>query len=70
VRDLDQRLLFWSQGAARIYGWTAEEAVGAKTTDLFVGQKLQFMEAEVELRAKACGAGRSRTGTRTGARSS
>ncbi len=49
VRDLDQRLLFWNQGAARLYGWTADEAVGAKTLDLFVCEKLQVMEAEVDL---------------------
>ena len=57
VRDLDQRLLFWSQGAARIYGWTAEEAVGAKTLDLFVSGKLQVMEAEVELLRKGVWSG-------------
>ena len=57
VRDLDQRLLFWSQGAARLYGWTAEEAVGAKTVELFVGDKLRFMEAEVDLLRKGLWSG-------------
>ena len=57
VRDLDQRLIFWSQGAARLYGWTTEEAVGAKTLDLFVREKLQVMEAEVELLRKGLWSG-------------
>lgn len=57
VRDLDQRLLFWNQGAARLYGWSAEEAVGAKALDLFVSEKLQVMEAEVELLRKGVWSG-------------
>ena len=28
VRDLDLNVLFWNKGAEKIYGWTAEEAVG------------------------------------------
>ncbi|WP_081159990.1 PAS domain S-box protein [Ensifer aridi] len=28
VHDIDHRILFWNKGAERIYGWTAEEAVG------------------------------------------
>jgi two-component system, cell cycle sensor histidine kinase and response regulator CckA len=28
VRSLDSTLLFWNHGAARIYGWTATEAIG------------------------------------------
>jgi PAS domain S-box-containing protein len=47
VRDLELRVLFWNQGAERLYGWTAEEAVGAKITDMFV--KEREFEAEIEL---------------------
>jgi two-component system, cell cycle sensor histidine kinase and response regulator CckA len=57
VRDLDQQLLFWNQGAARLYGWNAEEAVGAKAVDLFVSDKLRVMEAEVELLRKGLWSG-------------
>jgi len=57
VRDLDQRLLFWNQGAERLYGWTGDEAVGAKTLDLFVSERLQVMEAEVELLRKGVWSG-------------
>jgi PAS domain S-box-containing protein len=27
VRDLDNRILYWNQGAERLYGWTATEAI-------------------------------------------
>jgi PAS domain S-box-containing protein len=35
VRDLDSRIQFWNNGAESIYGWTAAEAIGLKTTQLF-----------------------------------
>lgn len=28
VRDLDNHILYWNQGAERLYGWTAAEAIG------------------------------------------
>lgn len=34
VRDLDDKILFWNQGATNCYGWTAREAIGRTTTDL------------------------------------
>ena len=36
VRDLDQNILFWNKGAERIYGWTAQEAVGKNVMDLLL----------------------------------
>jgi two-component system cell cycle sensor histidine kinase/response regulator CckA len=38
VRDLDHQILFWNQGAERIYGWQAAEAIGKKTTELLYGE--------------------------------
>ncbi len=52
VRDLDQHLLFWNQGAERLYGWSPAEAEGAKAPDLFISDKFKVMEAEVELLRK------------------
>ena len=38
VQDLDYRILFWSQGAERIYGWTEEEAKGERADRLLAGE--------------------------------
>ena len=46
VRDLDQTILFWSKGAEKIYGWTAEEAVGKNAKELlFKEPSAHFDEA-------------------------
>jgi PAS domain S-box-containing protein len=34
VRDLNNRIQFWNQGAESIYGWQAKDAIGKKTTEL------------------------------------
>lgn len=34
VHDLDGRIRYWSRGAERLYGWSAEEAVGRLASDL------------------------------------
>ncbi|MBI4782461.1 MAG: GAF domain-containing protein [Oscillatoriophycideae cyanobacterium NC_groundwater_1537_Pr4_S-0.65um_50_18] len=31
VRDLDQHITFWNQGAERLYGWSSEEMLGKAT---------------------------------------
>jgi PAS domain S-box-containing protein len=35
VKSLDDRILYWNQGAERIYGWTAEEAIGRHIGELY-----------------------------------
>ncbi len=35
VRDLEHRILFWSKGAQRLYGWTQEETIGKTVQQLF-----------------------------------
>ncbi len=37
VRDLDDTILYWNQGATDCYGWTAVEAVGRNKVDLLYG---------------------------------
>lgn len=34
VRGLDHQILFWNKGAERLYGWTAEEAIGSSPDKL------------------------------------
>jgi PAS domain S-box-containing protein len=34
VRDLDHRITFWSKGAERIYGWSANDAIGKHCDEL------------------------------------
>jgi PAS domain S-box-containing protein len=45
VRDLEHRIRFWNKGAERMYGWTAEEALGSDATLLLEGDSPQFNEA-------------------------
>jgi two-component system, cell cycle sensor histidine kinase and response regulator CckA len=35
ICDLDREILFWNQGAVKIYGWSADEALGRKVHDVF-----------------------------------
>src|SRR5262249_35786283 len=34
VRDLDNRIRYWSRGAERLYGWTSEETIGRPVQEL------------------------------------
>jgi len=45
VRDLEHRILFWSKGAERLYGWTAEEATGRLIGELTRPDPDTFAEA-------------------------
>ncbi|GAB4471954.1 MAG: hypothetical protein OHK0037_31520 [Elainellaceae cyanobacterium] len=44
VRDLRHRILYWNQGAERLYGWQAEEACGQNASHLLQENPLQVME--------------------------
>ncbi|MEA5451499.1 PAS domain S-box protein [Leptolyngbya sp. CCNP1308] len=44
VRDLDHRLLYWNQGAERLYGFEAAEALGHKAYDLLHSEIAQHGE--------------------------
>lgn len=35
VRDLEQKIIYWNKGAERLYGWSAEEAMGKRADELF-----------------------------------
>ncbi|WP_414754792.1 PAS domain S-box protein [Anabaena sp. CCY 9910] len=38
VRDLQSNILFWNQGAERLYGWSQEEAIGRNTQELLYSE--------------------------------
>jgi PAS domain S-box-containing protein len=44
VRDLDHRLLYWNQGAERLYGFEAASALGHKAYDLLRSETAQYSE--------------------------
>lgn len=35
IRDLDDRVLFWNESAAHLFGWKAEEVLGKRGTEIF-----------------------------------
>jgi PAS domain S-box-containing protein len=45
VRDLVGTVLFWNQGAQRVYGWTKEETMGHAITDLLYADRKKFADA-------------------------
>jgi PAS domain S-box-containing protein len=45
VRDFQTKILFWNQGAERIYGWQKHEAVGKNLKDLFCSKTTQQQES-------------------------
>ncbi len=42
VRDLQHQILYWNQGAERLYGWTAAEAIGRLAYDLMQNETPQI----------------------------
>ncbi|MCG9893371.1 MAG: PAS domain-containing protein [Thermosynechococcaceae cyanobacterium MS004] len=45
VRGLENQILFWNQGAERLYGWTAEQAKGQDIVELLYSADLPNPEA-------------------------
>ncbi|MDJ0799849.1 MAG: PAS domain S-box protein [Calothrix sp. MO_167.B12] len=44
VRDLNNRILFWNQGAERLYGWQAPESLGKLAHKLFYKESVSQLE--------------------------
>ncbi|WP_165982304.1 PAS domain-containing protein [Dankookia rubra] len=67
ARDLDGTIRYWSDGCERLYGWTAEEAVG-QVSHRLLGAESPVPLAEVEAALERAGAwsGDLRHRTRTG----
>ena len=49
VKDLDDKIIFWNKGAERLYGWTAEEALGRSSQELLFHDSVQFKNSLEEL---------------------
>lgn len=47
VRDMDHTITYWNKSAERLYGWTAEEAIGASVADLLYRNSEAFLEAHL-----------------------
>jgi PAS domain S-box-containing protein len=45
VRDLDHRILYWNKSAERLYGWTAQEALGRSIKELLYQDPSAFLAA-------------------------
>lgn len=52
VQDLEHRVLFWSQGAERIYGWRKEEIIGQKTFEFFGCESVSQLETRLNILMK------------------
>ena len=67
VRDIEDRITFWNQGAERLYGWTAEAALGQKTTELlYRNLPVQVQQAQQQLLAENTWQGELHQITQTG----
>jgi PAS domain S-box-containing protein len=45
VRDLDHHILYWNKSAERLYGWTAQEALGRSIVELLYQDPTPFLTA-------------------------
>ncbi len=44
VCDLDRRIIFWSQGAERLYGWQAAEVIGLDVVEILRPNETDFID--------------------------
>jgi two-component system, cell cycle sensor histidine kinase and response regulator CckA len=49
VRNLDHSITFWNKGAERLFGWTAEEALGRSAPDLICADLAAYAQALAEV---------------------
>jgi PAS domain S-box-containing protein len=49
VRDLDDRITYWSRGAERLFGWSAAEAEGRRAPELLAEDEMVFAHAREEV---------------------
>ncbi|MFB2897757.1 PAS domain S-box protein [Aerosakkonemataceae cyanobacterium BLCC-F50] len=66
VKDINSKILFWNQGAQRLYGWTAAEAIGKNTHDFLYKNPINRQQIQQTLLAKGEWQGELRQVTKTG----
>lgn len=67
MRDLDHRIISWSKGAEKMYGWTAAETIGTLAPELLgISDAPEFIEAEKILTTTGEWSGEMRHSTHTG----
>ncbi len=67
VRDLEHRITFWNKSAEELYGWSAEEAVGRKISELLYRDPADFLTATRTTLETGEWKGEIRQATRSGA---
>ena len=66
VRNLDGTIRYWNEGAARLYGWTAAEAIGRKLAELDLSDAAQDEEFDWKSQRAADWAGERQHTARNG----
>jgi two-component system sensor histidine kinase/response regulator len=67
MRDIDGTIRFWSEGCRRLYGWTAEQAIGRSSYELLhTVSPVPFDAIDAELLAKGEWSGELRQRTQDG----
>ncbi len=67
VRDLEHQVTFWNKSAEELYGWSAEEALGQKISELLYRDPTDFLQATRTVLEKGEWKGEIRQTTRSGA---
>src|ERR1700730_7604933 len=65
VRGMDEEIQYWNKSAERLYGWTAEEAIGADFKKISVEDPSPFEEAKGILLEKGEWSGEVRKSTKS-----
>ncbi len=66
VRDLDHTITYWNKSAENLYGWTAEEAVGRKISELLYSNDALFVEKNLRVLTDGEWKGEIQQKTKTG----